>query len=103
MPSVKGVLKGVFNQESGVTLRKDGLNALADFLADCPDAEQTAAQLFDAALQGVQTPRWYGANTGPQLSMLPDASALGGHWHACTLQRPALRGSGRVSAAGQRK
>ncbi len=83
MPSVKGVLKGVFNQESGVTLRKDGLNALADFLADCPDTEQTAAQLFDAALQGA----------------LPGATALG---RMCA---PALclACSGRVSAAGQRK
>ncbi|KAK9827395.1 hypothetical protein WJX81_006181 [Elliptochloris bilobata] len=49
MPTAKGVLKAVFNQESGITLHKDGLNALADFLAESADAERTAAQLLDAA------------------------------------------------------
>lgn len=67
MPSIKGVLKGVFNQESGVTLRKDGLDALAAFLADCSDAERTAAQLFDAALQGPQHLRFAGVKRAAEL------------------------------------
>ena len=53
MPSAKGALKAVFNPESGITLRKDGLAALADFLAQCADAERTAAQLLEAAQRGV--------------------------------------------------
>ena len=53
MPSAKGALKAVFNPESGITLRKDGLAALADFLAQCADAEHTATQLLEAAQRGV--------------------------------------------------
>ncbi len=53
MPSAKGALKAVFNPESGITLRKDGLAALADFLAQSADAERTATQLLEAAQRGV--------------------------------------------------
>ena len=52
MPSAKGALKAAFNPESGITLRKDGLAALADFLAQSADAERTAAQLLEAAQRG---------------------------------------------------
>lgn len=52
MPSVKGILKGVFNQESGITLHKDGLNALTDFLAESSDCQQGAELLLEAAQRG---------------------------------------------------
>ena len=61
MPSAKGALKAVFNPESGITLRKDGLAALADFLAQSTDAERTATQLLEAAQRGVLFEKTAGA------------------------------------------